>query len=294
MGAPGAGSWDQALVGVAQADADRIEEGAKIFASSRGEGRHVVSSLKLEHFLPADKMTAFHRFFATADWSDPDGYLRDYTDICIAHVLQGGAILGTPIPQKIGRAVEEAAFVDGVYKGNRKKIPRWRISELVDRLGRRPLSGVDRRALSKLPMSQYAAWVTWESNSGGVEDPFVFSAKECADEIRASLGLSVHALGQPILLVVYASSDAPEILRPTCADGGLFLRFEPPPDYFHDHGLTKPWEELPVAPSRKATAAGRRAAKAVFHPRPEGVHSQMIFPAMLAVRRRGSRFEPRR
>src|SRR5262249_48612246 len=159
------------------------------------------------------------------------------------------------------------------------------LSKLVSRMISGHLTAIDKRILARLKMARYGTWVTWDRASRGQVDPFSFSQRRCADEIRANLGLSNVGIGRSILLITYSSVHAGILHRPTCADAGLYLRFRPPPApppaIMDAHGLTKPWEEFPgVRPDI--------VKHLVLTPRPEGLHTPIAFPAGLVIERRSS------
>jgi hypothetical protein len=275
-------SWATALkTYFTDADARRVEESAQFFETKTGVGRHIVPSLLRDHFFPVPGMREIQDFFLQANWSFTPNMIQQYGQLCISHVSTGGPIK-TPTPLRhIGRALEENTLINNVFTANGRKVPRKVIAKLIDRLVANQTTAVDNSVLKRLKMSPYAAWVTWDFDSSGYEDPFAFSAPLCADEIRANLGLSMESFGQRIILLVYSSADAPSIVRPTCADAGLFLRFEPPPADFDLHGLTKPWEEMPFKK--------KRSNPPDFRPRPEALHGPIAFPDNLRTRRPAAR-----
>jgi hypothetical protein len=259
-----------------------IEASADWFEINVREGRHIVSSLRKERFLPIRRMRKIQEFFLGADWSDLEKAIKAYQSLCYDHTLRGGPIRIRPVPEYVGRAVEEKALVEAVFRANGGTMLRKRIGQMLRRQAFGLATRADLAFLATLKMAPYGTWVTWDAASNGRDDPFVFSVLNCADQIRASLGLSMSGRRQPIFLMVYRSAGVPALLRPTCADAGIDLRFAPPPKAEDKYGLTKPWEEIPDADP--AALKGL-----VFNPRPEAVHSPATFPIDFAIRRRGSR-----
>jgi hypothetical protein len=273
-------SWYKALsTFFTVAEAKAIEESASSFQRLTGDGRHIVSALRADHFLPPLAMKKFQAFFLGADWTRDRDMVDEYGQLCIQHVTLGGKIKAKPLPRRIGRALERESFIQQVFAGN-GHIRKKDVVKLVDRLVTGTTTHTDNAVLSGLKMTPYAAWVTWDETTAGDEDPFGFSKPSCADDIRANLGLSTEGYTQPIILIEYSGSDVLALLRPTCADAGLFLRFEPPPPKFKPYGLTKPWEEFPPPCSNS-----KRDKQLTFKPRAEGLHHPIRFPSNLKSRR---------
>jgi hypothetical protein len=280
--------WAAALSGRDQSEVDRIENGASWFSVNTRRGRHIVLSLKTDRFLPVRAMRRIQDILASSANSGDAKTSDDYKLLCYSHVLRGGSVR-TPTPPIFGRAIEEEALLDAMLPANHPRIPVDKLRSLVGRLVAGTMTRADMRALPSIKMAPFGIWVTWDRASGGANDPFAFSSARCADEIRASLGLSTLAVGHPILLITYSSAGVPQALRPTCADAGLYLRFEPPPappppanDAF---GLTKPWEEIPGLP------------EAIFErldvaPRPEAVHGSITVPRGIRISIRPSQVIP--
>jgi len=276
-------SWERALNDhFLPAEQQAINESAIEFAG-RGNGRHIVASLQKERFLDPDDMQKVQSFLLGANWSDYDLMTETYQNLCFGMVLKGGRIRGRR-PTTLGRAAEPLAFAKTVCEAN-GGTPRLRtLSLLLSRLASGSPSRIDQDALIRLRMAKYASWVTWDQTTTGAAAPFSFSATLCADEIRGSLGLSSVGFGRPIYLMTFPSEEGPKpIRRPTCADAGLQLRFEPPPVGHNAYGLTKPWEEVPG-----------RAAPPNFNSRPEGLlEGPMRFPASVGIVRRASQMTRR-
>lgn len=277
-------SWQRALTLHFDAGEQLAIERSALEFAGQARGRHIVAGLQAERFLGSDEMRVIQDFLLHADWLNYDVTTKAYGRLCYGLVLRGGKIRGRT-PQMLGRAVEPAAFAKTVCDANRGR-PRLRaVSALLSRVADGTANNVDQDALSRLQMAEFASWVTWDADSRGRAPPFSFSTPLCADEIRGSLGLSQIGIGKPIYLMNFASSDAPKpITRPTCADAGLHLRFEPPPLGELAFGWTKPWEEVP----------GHKDPPA-FPSRPEALlKGPMLFPASMVLSRHLSRMSRRR
>ncbi len=277
-------TWERVVTGLSDDERADIIGSATWFEGECREGRHIMPSLRRDRFISEPAMQALASSLKSAASRGTKAVADDYRRACFRHVLSGGKITPLVMPKQVGRAIEETDFIAGLCLANTRILQRD-IRRLVLRMASNNLTGTERLALGGMFMSPYAAWVTWDRTTGGAAPPFTFSSKGCADEIRASLGLPSRRMGKPILLVVYGGAAPSEIFRPTCADAGLYLRFEPPPappPEDHDHfGLTKPWEEFPDATYEPK-------------PQPEGVHAKLAFPPSVSVARLSSLARPKR
>jgi hypothetical protein len=201
-------------------------------------GRVVVTNLDpLERFLPPESMARLLGAIARGASGDLGKVATAYEKACLKQVKRGGPVRLPKLPPVIGRAVERDRFVQHLLRhsdhfGGREKEVQSFVEQII--LGI-PLEG----SQSAVLMSAYASWASWDRDFPAA--PFAF-AGDSAEKVRASMGLDPDArCDDGLLLLIYDRPDKTSLLRPTVADAGLFLFFEPPPVRFNNHGLTKPW-----------------------------------------------------
>jgi hypothetical protein len=225
-------------------------------------GREIVRNIDpLERFLPSDNMKQILTVIYEARNERLDRLEALYASECYKHVRTGGKIR-CPAPIAVGRAVEKEVFIEYL-----RKLPYFGTAQAAEDFVKRLVKkdSLSKGEASQL-MSAYSGWVTWDDSTLG-PDPFCFARSAISAEIvRASLGLDPDGKwrGKPLLLLVYRSSDL-DLYRPTVADAGLYLFFEPPPSGLDAHGLTKP-----RPPGMNRPISG-------LQPRPEAVHGPCTF-----------------
>lgn len=200
-------------------------------------GRVIVPNLNpLERFLPAGDMKEL--LLAICNSPEDDLFLLGdaYKEACYRHIRRGGPAKMETLPILLGRAVERSSFIYWLFQRSGYFTRQEEAEDFVERLiNGDPLEGREPWLL----MSQYSAWATWDLDNSE-NDPFVFGS---AEHVRASLGLDPEArTDRGLLLLVYERPQTLRLFRPTVADAGLFLFFQPPPPPIKSYGLTKPWE----------------------------------------------------
>jgi hypothetical protein len=254
--------------------ADRL----RLWGSASITGRIVASKLPRERFLPTARLEELHKAIDKTPWLSPpteSDYLRtaeDYKLECYLHVRQGGAVPSLIPCYILGRAIEF-----GVYAQELAHIhptfftTRYDAEDFLIRLIMGDSMSPAEKLLwmSQLPKS---AWATW-SQSPPYSDPFDF-CDITGDSIRACLGLDPRYRDKNgLLLLVYDRPTGTPLLRPTIADAGLFVFFEPPPPPEENHGWTRPWPPgFSPLPENRLT------------PRPEAVHVPIAFSEVKHVR----------
>lgn len=208
-------------------------------------GRHVISNIKADHFISTRIMKEIVNLFCKLHRRRVDHILQQYDQLCIDYKLQGGVVPISHKPKKLGRAIEKSPWVSVISDPLlNMDFAKSEAKQFVDRFIRNRLRTSDRMAMPRLRMSPYAAWVTWNLDSVGNQHPFS-GLKKNSDSVRASLGLNQRYFGKPILILEYQNHAISELHRPTIADAGLHLRFQPPDENVKEHGLTRPWEDWP-------------------------------------------------
>jgi hypothetical protein len=252
-------SFMKAIVFFSRDAADRIETALHRWATGDDLGREIVKNINpLERFLPKEDMRELLEAIRRCESGEFAELADSYEHECHRHTLSGGRVRGRQ-PILLGRAVERSTFVMHLYRVHWKYFgTEQNVEDFIDRLRvRDSMSPYE----SKILMSSFAAWVTWDELSDG--DPFSFLESGTAEEIRACLGLdfSDRWRNKPILLFVYKRSAGLELNRPTIADAGLYRFFEPPPVGREEHGWTRTWYP------------GMSKVKFRLKPRPEAVHA---------------------
>lgn len=230
--------------------------------SLTGLGRVLALNINpLERFLPPEDLREILMQLHAVRELDGGKLVSAYAKSCISYVQRGGPIRLDSRPAILGRAITRGRLLDHLCSTSLFSKNRDGANDFINRLllGH-PLS----EAESRLPMSPWAAWVTWDMT--GADDPFRFAAGLGKDYLQASLALDPRDRKEDLLLLVYRVSVDCPLLRPTIADAGTFPFFAPPPAGFRAHGLTKPW-----LPSMLKDGSPEPL------PRPEAIHPSQPF-----------------
>lgn len=212
-----------------------------------------------EHFLPVSRMRKLLLAIYRHRKVEFSALEKSYELECHKHVLKGG-VIRCPRPSQVGRVVERQSFLNHLYMSSGGYFVS--LEDAEDFLARLIAGDELTERETEIPLSRFAAWVTWD-NDAGDGDPFAF-AKGNSELLRASLGLDPERrCVDGVLLLRYKAGIQINLVRPTVADAALFLLFEPPDIDFDDHGQTRPWPPGAVADLVSAPTS-----------RPEAVHER--------------------
>lgn len=237
--------WDTVKLDLGREDKRRAERAERRF-SERAKGRHIVPNIRADRFLRKDALRKIAKMFALLADARVREFEDHYRELCKTIVLKGGTVPERSVPSVLGRAVDhESWLADLSWDKTNPTLTYDKAKRLVERFMLGHLTTADRLALPGVMTSPYAAWVTWDRDSGGVRPAFAQFGDDDADSIRISLGLEAEAMGDPILVINYRPRSIEQLFRPTVGDAGLHLRFFPPPAHIKDFGLTRPWEDWP-------------------------------------------------
>ena len=246
-------------------------------------GARIVRNVKmLEHFLAPRSMASLLGPLAAGSL---EAIPLIYEHRCRDFKMCGGRVQDPP--PLIGRAVDEETFATRLWE-RRVFFSVPQAKEALQRLGNG--FGLPDRLRGQL-MSPHISWVTFDTANG---HPWAFADGASADELRASLGLSIITLGAPLLLLTYKRSRQLDLFRPTVADAELCEHFEPAGAKSPRHGLTVPWGQEMIELARRDirhqratdplfTGAGTIRNNRVVS-RPEAVHASVTFDQVDFIR----------
>lgn len=237
--------------------------------SQTNVGRVLATNINpLEHFLPPEDLREILLALDSQPGMDMVGLASIYSEECKKFVLHGDKILLSPPPSVLGRVLTRNSLITAVMSTGFFSKNRANAEDFVNRLliGH----GMDGDE-SQLPMSPFAAWVTWDDKDPN-GNPFRFAEGKGKDCLLGSLGFDPRALKEDVILLTYRLPLICHLLRPTVADAGTFPFFEPPYAGFEDYGLTKPWQ----SPLLKDESL-------VLSPRPEAVHSSQPLACLIGI-----------
>lgn len=270
--------WERAKSALSDPDRDRAEAAESVF--SIGEHTiHIFTNIREERFIDTPSMQKIAQFVADRPDHDIVKFLEDYALFCIGYgdpaftlTLKGGSVPTSSVPKRMGRAIELDKWTDDLsHDAANRDIEHSEAKAIMERLLLKRPSVADELAFPTMNMSPWAAWVTWDLDSDGEEDPFE-KFKGDADSIRISLGLEAETPGVPILTIAYFDHAVTALYRPTIADAGVYPWFFPPPPQYNDHGITRPWRGW------EGKRTGGRDFKAI--PMPEALHERITMDAL--------------
>lgn len=274
--------WEHAKSTLSDVDRVRAEKAESVYSIGQ-DTNHIFANIRTERFIDSSSMKKVAQFVATRPSHDTAKFLEDYTQLCIGNgnialsiVLKGGTMPATKIPKKLGRAIEPEKWMDDLsHDAANKDIQHSEAEGIITRLLMKRPSIADQLAYPTINMSPWAAWVTWDLASEGIEEPFFQFENDEADSIRISLGLEAETPGAPILTMTYYDHAISSLYRPTIGDAGTYPRFFPPPPQFNDHGITRPW------PDWEGKRKGGRDFKAL--PMPEALHERATMDSLREI-----------
>lgn len=239
-------AFDEALDSFDPPDRDTISNCLAAWAAADGLGRRVAGNLALERFLPArPEMRQLLAVFLRQPPLSWDSVRHEYVAACRPISRRGGNVNLVPLPQWLGRAVDRSVWENYLLEHYAEEFTdsRTEVEQFVDELLSASGHVLNGNNQGGLPMSRYAAWVTWNDQDTSA-DPFAFSRGQNADQVRASLGLldKSHGRSEHLLLFQFVRPAAQSLYRPTVADAADHEYFSPPPPASRgDHGWTVPW-----------------------------------------------------
>ena len=270
-------TWAKVIEPLPDSERELILTNAHWLEAENGIARYIVPRLKIDRFIPEDAIRELFSLLLRATTLGTRAFWVEFRDWCSHHVLEGKRIWSSLEPDVVGRAVEFGEYATQLRRAN-PGVSLEEIKSLLLQLAQRKLSKRGRSRLESLFMSEFASWATWDVDSKGSKSPFAFATSNCADVVRAHLGLSRKYYRQRLFTFAYDAAEVPELMRPTSADARMDAQFwpppEPPPPENDGAGWTRPWFEWP-APHPDGELEARY--------RPEAVHAKTTFPASIAA-----------
>lgn len=215
-----------------------IKQKLKKWSDKSDESRCLCDNIQSEQQLQLKSMVALLK---TILYSQMDELEKKYEEECRKYLLKGKRIYpNDKRPKRYGVAIEKNAFVWTITRHFGFHINKDEINGFIgDLLLGEGINGSKFSCWKTIYLKdgQKHVWATWHENKK--DDPFAFSKKQKAEEVRACLGLQRDESGQKeLLLFTYTSSKKfiPKI--PTIADAGLHFRFCPAKGQNCEYGRT--------------------------------------------------------
>lgn len=280
IGGLGFMTWIRALKTLRRSQQKAVNE-VFHWCEERGAfGGHVLRNLKNDRFLRLSVAKKLVDLFLRLDpRTDIKAFQSEFFKICRNNVLNGGEIKLRPNPPRIGRAADYDSHVAAISRINGR--PLSMVERLLMKLEASSLISSERAELARMAMSGYAVWITWDRDTNGNASPFAFLKDDCAYDLRRALGLEISSsaiANRRVITYTYSSGDVRKLIRPTVADAGTHLRFQPregpPPKEADWYGLTLPWPDDPLG--KHSDEDGTYPPKC-----PEALHERINFPLSL-------------
>ena len=204
-----------------------IKQKIEKWSAKSYESRCLCNNIQSEQLLEPEVMVALLK---TILYSRMDELEKRYEEECRKYLLKGKRIYqNDKLPKRYGVAIEKSAFLWTMTRHFGYHISKDEINGFIgDLLLGEGITGSKFSCWKSIYLKdgQKHVWSTWNENKK--DDPFAFSRRKRAEEVRACLGLPRDESRQEeLLLFTYIPPKKFYPRIPTITDAGLYFRFCP-------------------------------------------------------------------
>lgn len=240
--------YELALENFSLEEKNNIAEIFNLWSNQSSNGHRIKDNLLIEHFLDPELISKLLLSVMNSNLSinnnDIELLENHYQDTCRKNLLRGGTIKGN-IPNIVGTVINKSTFIGELQKQDKDGTIFLHDPQEIENFVQSLLEPDNNffqifktQEKTSLKLKRYNIWVTWDTDSS--KEPFAFRQTESPNEIRLCLALAADPrfVEEDLILLTYTKNF--DIFRPTIADAQVGSYFQPPPETFHDHGLTCP------------------------------------------------------